>query len=231
MNIKKALMLWIGFISLTSRLWAHNVWLIAKGDDLELQYGHETSEVYNPIKVTEFKGYDKSGAPIPLERDPMPEAFALKKNPQAAMITVVFDNGYWVEGSSSSEWKNVSKETAQTFPGYHHPIKLHESLYAWGTALTKPIGLKFEIVPLQNPFKATGTLPVQVLFDGKPLPGAKVEYGIHGDKAPSVQTDERGKAFVPITVRGEQFIAVDYAPAAAGPEKPSYATSLRYELK
>jgi len=229
MNIK-ALVIFAGLISLTGSLWAHDVWLITRGDHLELQYGHETSEVYNPVKVTEYKGYNSEGTPVALERDPMPEAFALKKNPQAAMITVVFDNGYWVEGSSTN-WMNVTKETAKSLGQYHHPIKLHKSIYAWNPGFAKPMGLKFEIVPQADPFKAAGTLPVQVLFDGKPLAGAKVEYGIHGDKAPSVQADKVGKASVPVTAKGEQFFAVDYSPAAAGPEKTSYATSLRYELK
>jgi len=219
-----------GFLILTQAAWAHDVWLVDRGDRLELLYGHETPEVYNPVKVIEFKGYDKEGMPVALEQVPMPESFDMRKNPQAAMITVVFDNGYWVEGSSTN-WMNVSKETARSLGQYHHPIKLHKSIYAWSPGFAKPIGLTFEIVPQADPFKASRTLPVQVLFDGKPLPGAKVEYGIHGDKAPSVQADAQGKASVPVTAQGEQFIAVDYAPAANVPEKTSYSTSLRYVMK
>jgi uncharacterized GH25 family protein len=230
---KKTLWLLIGLISLTGGLWAHDVWLVPKGDYLELLYGHETPEVYNPVKVTQFQGYDQRGNLIPLEKKAMPQAFALKKNPRAAMITLTFDNGYWVAVSSSSPWLNVTEQTARTFPAYSNPVKFHKSIYVWGPALAKPAGMKFEIVPLQDPFKASNFLPVQVLFDGKPLTAAKVEYGLHGDTAPSVISDAEGKAMVPVTSHGEQFIAVDHSSPAPVPGQPrkSYTTSLRYEPK
>lgn len=229
MNAKR-IVWFLGFCIFAQAAWGHDVWLVDKVDRLELLYGHETPEVYNPVKVIEFKGYDKDGKPVALVQVPLPESFALRKDPQAAVISVVFDNGYWVEGSSTN-WMNVSKETAESLGRYHHPIKLHKSIYAWSPGFAKPVGLKFEIVPQTDPFQATGTLPVQVVFDGKPLPGAKVEYGMHGDKAPSVQTDGEGRVSVPLTGWGEQFIAVDYAPDNPGPEQTSYATSLRYTLK
>ncbi len=96
--------------------------------------------------------------------------------------------------------------------------------------MQNPLGLKFEIVPQADPFKADGTLPVQVLFDGKPLAGAKWSMASMVIKRPASKPTD-GKASVPVTAKGEQFIAVDYAPAAAGQENTSYSTSLRYELK
>jgi nickel transport protein len=226
---------WMGtclmLFSLAGVCRAHDVWLVTKVDRLELLYGHETPEVYNPVKVTDYKGYDVDGKLLMLKTVPMPEAFGLAVDPRVAMITVVFDNGYWVAGSSA-EWKNVSLETARTFPAFHHPVKLHKSLYAWSNRFSEPVGLALEIVPLRDPFKAKGVLPVRILFDGKPLPNAKVEFGIHGDKAPSLQADAQGEASVPVTSSGEQFIAVDFAPPTpAGADPVSYATSLRYELK
>jgi nickel transport protein len=220
---------------IAANLQAHDVWLAPKGDHLELLYGHDTPEPYDPAKIKEAKAYDKSGNEMTVKPLKLEQAFGLVSDPGAAMITIVFDNGYWVE-ASSTVWKNVVKDEAKKAAHYSHPWKFHKSLYAWSPRFSKPVGLKFEIIPLENPYSLghAGVLPVAVRFNGKPLPGADVEYGIHGDKAPKVKTDERGVASVPVTSGQEQFIAVDYK-LPAGQDKESdhtsYATSLRYELK
>ena len=231
----KTIAVMLGLLCLSGPLWAHDVWLVTKGDHMELLYGHETPEPYDPAKIKEANAYDKSGTSVAIKRLKLDQAFGITPNPEAAMITVVFDNGFWVE-ASSTEWKNVGKDEAKKAANYSHPWKFHKALYAWSPRFTKPVGLKFEIVPLQNPYalKVGANLPVHVLFDGKPLPGADVEYGLHGDKAPKVKTDEQGMASVPITAGLEQFIAVDYKlPSGQDREADhtSYATSLRYELK
>lgn len=41
--------------------------------------------------------------------------------------------------------------------------------------VTKPMGLRYEIVPLEDPTGETATLDMQLLFDGEPLSGAQVE--------------------------------------------------------
>jgi hypothetical protein len=46
----------------------------------------------------------------------------------------------------------------------------------WCENLAKPLGQRFEIVPLQDPtgLKQGERLPVKVFFEGKPVPGAKI---------------------------------------------------------
>lgn len=62
-------------------------------------------------------------------------------------------------------------------------------------------GLTIELVALENPAGlSSGTaLPVQLLFDGKPLPGAtvKVFVGQDSDPAHNLVTDEKGMVSVP----------------------------------
>ena len=231
----KTMAVMLGLLCVTGPLGAHDVWLVSKGDHLELLYGHETPEPYDPAKIKEAKAYDKSGHEMAVKPLKLEQAFGVVPDPTAAMITIVFDNGYWVE-AGSTVWKNVGKDEAKKSANYSHPWKFHKSLFAWAPRFAQPTGLKFEIVPLQNPYtlKPGAILPVHVLFDGKPLAGTDVEYGLHGDKAPKVKTDGNGLASVPITKGPEQFIAVDYKlPADQDREADhtSYATSLRYELK
>jgi len=233
--MKKWMVIFLVAASLGSLATAHDVWLVNKGSYAELQYGHEIPEVYNPAKVVEYRGFDASGAAIALKTVPLPQSFGIVPDPKAVAVTVVLDNGYWIATSTSSEWKNVSLETARRFSEYSNPIKYHKSLYRWSDRMAKPLGLRFEIIPLKNPFtlKPGQSLPIQVLIEGKPDSGADVEYGLHGDKAPTVKTDNQGRASIPIQSKGEQFIAVDYkVPVTDAGEKlrTSYATSLRYEL-
>jgi hypothetical protein len=70
---------------------------------------------------------------------------------------------------------------------------------------TKPVGLRIEIVPLADPFGSTGgTLPVQVLFEGRPLEGVFVYRLFQGEKeyVDGVRTDGEGKSALPIDKPG-----------------------------
>jgi nickel transport protein len=232
--IKKMLGWSLGLLFLTGTLHAHDIWLQTHGDHLELLYGDGLPEVYNPAKVKEFAGYDKKGRPVTLQRIVMDDAFALAPEPRAAMITIAFDNGYWVQ-TSSAEWRNMMQDVARTFSSYRHPMLFHKSIYEWSRAVGKPIRYKMELVLLKNPFtkhKPTDTFPVQVYFDGKPLPHVEVQYGAEGGKTLTVKTNAKGKADVPFVKRSVQYFAVHYTPSAtSGPENDTYTASLRFELK
>jgi nickel transport protein len=221
-------------VGVPATLQAKDLWLISKSDHLELNYGYDVPELYNPAKVTDLKAWDVEGKPVLLQHGMATDLLTLVPNKQAALISVSFDDGYWVQ-SSSTEWKNVSLEVAHGFRACRHPLNFHKSFYAWSKSWTKPIGLKLEIVPLQDPFKTPlgKSLPVQVFFDGKPLPAAKVWFGVHGDKALTMTADKNGKIKIPVTPVPEQFVAASYEPhtLAADGSQVVYATSLRYELK
>ena len=213
---------------------AHEIWMTSQGDHWELAYGNNAPEPYDPQKVKDYRGYDKNGSSLGLKSLSLDQAFGVARNPKVAMITIVFDNGYWIQ--DGDDFKTVSAEEARQAPAYSHPWKYHKALYSWSKHFLQPAGLKMEIIPLQNPFtvKPGQTLPVEVNFDGKPLAGVDASYGVHGDQAPKVKTSPDGKAQIPIQKTGEQFIAADYVtPADQDPAKgkTSYSTSLGFELK
>ncbi|MES2494232.1 MAG: DUF4198 domain-containing protein [Pseudomonadota bacterium] len=67
------------------------------------------------------------------------------------------------------------------------------------THVTSRVGLSLEIVPLRNPYTAghSATLPVQVLYQGRPLPGALVKLNdLSADAKPveAHRTDVTGRA-------------------------------------
>ena len=109
---------------------AKDIWLVTKSDHLELVYGHDIPEFYNPAHVTELKAWDVAGHPVTLQKGSATEGLTLVPNKQAAMITLTMDNGYWVQ-ASSTEWKNVSPEVARGFRIIRHPVMYHKTIYAW----------------------------------------------------------------------------------------------------
>ena len=103
------------------------------------------------------------------------------------------------------------------------------------------VGHPLEIIPLVNPgqLKVGQTLPVRVLFDGKPHKGEiSVTYsGFSTEKdafAATFITDEAGRAAVKITAPGVWLIKTQYEKPYPQPEEcdvESYVATLTFEIK
>lgn len=98
-----------------------------------------------------------------------------------------------------------AKARAQNSPGSEVYSRRAKTLVKVGDAsgpqpqVTLPVGMTLEIVPERNPFelKASERLPVQVLFEGKPLAGALIKMtNLDNDKVPveTALTDRSGRA-------------------------------------
>ena len=78
---------------------------------------------------------------------------------------------------------------------------------------TRPIGLTLEVVPLRNPYTLgpDHKLPIQILFEGRPLPGALVKLTrLESDARPlqTVRTNGRGRATFNVPQSGSWLINV-----------------------
>lgn len=78
---------------------------------------------------------------------------------------------------------------------------------------TRPIGLTLEIVPLKNPYSLgpDHVLPVQILYDGRPLPGALVKLtNLEFDARPlrMARSDAAGRASFPVPQTGSWLVNV-----------------------
>jgi uncharacterized GH25 family protein len=79
--------------------------------------------------------------------------------------------------------------------------------------VTEPLGLPLEIVPEQNPYAVPqpATLPVRVIFEGQPLPGALVKLtNLEHDEAPFEMhlTDREGRARFAMPTQGAWLLNV-----------------------
>lgn len=78
---------------------------------------------------------------------------------------------------------------------------------------TQPIGLRLEIVPLRSPYSLLPDriLPLQILFEGRPLPGALVKLTLlESDARPqqSARSDARGRVRFKIPQKGSWLVNV-----------------------
>jgi len=99
----------------------------------------------------------------------------------------------------------------------------------------KAVGQDLEVVPLTSPRKATGTLTVQVLFKGKPLPRAALTIANRLNsvvKAQHVRSDANGKAEFVFARTGDWFIGLVHMERSTEPDADwrSYWSSLTFHL-
>ncbi len=107
-------------------------------------------------------------------------------------------------------------------------------------AFEKPLGLKIEFVPLADPaaLKPGATLPVMLLFDGKPLAGVQVEAAVsQNPKAKSAhkvvgRTDAQGRIDVRLTEAGKVRLHCVQMERVSAPthEWESFWASLTFEV-
>lgn len=87
----------------------------------------------------------------------------------------------------------------------------------------RPIGLTLEVVPLRNPYSLGPgqPLPILILYEGRPLPGALVKLTrLEADALPlrSVRSDARGKVNFTIPKAGSWLINVVWTKPITSPQ-------------
>ena len=164
------------FASLTtSTASAHDMWLEKQGDIVELNYGHPgKTDPYPMERITEINGHSNNNWKVLLQPHPQDgEAFCYVTD-DYPLLTVDFDNWYWYH-TEEEGWQQF--KTPQ--PGFKGTIieqgasyKLSKEIVVWDEFLKEPVGQRAEIVPLKDPtsLKEGDMLPVQLYFEGKPMP-------------------------------------------------------------
>ncbi len=98
----------------------------------------------------------------------------------------------------------------------------------------KPVGMKIEIVPLADPanLKPGDTLPLEVLYNGKPLADAQVELATSTKIEPAGRTGPNGRLIVRIPDSGKVRLHTIVMERVAQPthEWESFWASLTFEI-
>jgi nickel transport protein len=200
-NTKIIILLSILFIA-TTHVSAHDAWIQQKGAGFEVVYGHGNKrEPYDFGKIKEVQSYDVSGN---VKKISHKDGSITDGIQDTAMLTMFFDNGYWVQ--TPDGWKNLTKREAMQQSLQiilaERSLKFHKSYLKWAASFTKPVGMKFEIVPLKNPLllKTGDVIRIKVLLDGKPIENASISTAESHETV--TKTDKDGLAKVTITKTG-----------------------------
>ncbi len=160
---------------------------------------------------------------------------------------------YIVVGGRQPQYYTKTPEGAKTLPknqvrqaeSCSYSSKYAKAVVNVGKAhgdVSKPVGHALEIVPLVNPadVKVGGELPVQVLYDGKPLPKAQVSATFVGfSKDPGAfsfvgKTNEEGKSNIRVLGSGQWLVLTKHElphPNQDECDKLAYGAALTFEIK
>jgi len=201
---RRILILALPFLLLASPCLAHDFWVEKAGTTLKVVYGHGSQRLpYDPSSIKEVRAFDAQGKEIQVGVEKKKDSALLVPKEAASVITMMVDDGCWVK--TIMGLKKGSKRDTKKAIDFYQALDCSKAILAWGEATGKPLGLKLEIVPLQNVFevKVGQKLPVKVLLDGKPLPNVEVESIEHKKTA---KTDAKGIAEVPLSAEGLKVI-------------------------
>ena len=212
---------------------SHDIWATAEnpteGQPMVaiLGYGHdfpkgeeivpERVSLFSPLKVVDSKGSELAMKPGDKNFKAVTEQ-AMEKG--SYLVLVDYKPTYWSNGPGG--WVMKPKNEAPGATSCERATRMAKGIVNIGGVfddfITKPIGHKLEIVPLVNPgtIKAGEELPLQVLYEGKPVSNGQIKgalgsnkYFEKGNRDFFAKTDKDGKAVMVPIKGGEWILSVD----------------------
>ena len=197
-----------GILFFTFQVWGHDAWVEpTMGPVYRILYGHKVPEAYKARKVTDIKVLDANQRLLTYSRTETKDGMNIKTaGGTPAIFAVEYDNGYWVKVGGESQNVRKSQMPAGTEPS--RLFKFSKTIVNWQPWMSRPFGQRIEFVPVKAAAapKAGTQLKLQLLLDGKPMGGQRVENNSN-EQGP--KTDAAG--FVTVTVlKGINRYATDY---------------------
>lgn len=154
---------------------AHDLWLNETKSGFDIVVGHQGKhEPYEHERVKEVEGYKVNGIKVDIKIIQGKDGCSIKTLEGLAAVTAFLDNKYWMQ--TTDGWKNHSNREGLEVIKSGYSYKYTKHLIKWASFLAKPLGQKFEIVPLKDPTTlAPGDmLLVQIYYEGKIVSAARL---------------------------------------------------------
>lgn len=158
---------------------AHGFWFAQRANALAMVFGvgaDDLDVVKRLPKVTKFGAYDDDGQEVPSKLAANGPLVTVDIDNQPAFVAAVMDYGMWSK-TADGKWHNKGKDEV---PG----AVVSEKNYKYGVHLRRELsgpvpllpGQTLQIVPVKTPLpvKAGQPLKLRVLYNGKPVAGARV---------------------------------------------------------
>lgn len=175
-------------------VYAHYLWIMQEGDQYVVARGHipDRLEAYHPERVTFVRALDGDGKEIPGERIDEGARVVFRAEEPPAIAMVMCDWGSRVNTTRGKKLMTRMEAEQQGFKVLEAFLSTQTSktLFKDGEAVNRPLGLKFELVPMKSPFQMAPGEPmkIQLLFEGQPVQDAMV----FSDEKMQIKTDENG---------------------------------------
>jgi uncharacterized GH25 family protein len=221
---------------------------------LTLQVGHGPFRQRSPIparRITRFQAIDPTGAVIDLHeqlrvgeaasdgefRFRQPGAYVLvlqtDDHAQTHLPSIRFNDYLTVEGLTPALEQRTRLHRTDA-DGSERYSRCAKSIVQVGARfegdVSKPVGLPLEIVPEANPYRLpqSPTLPVRVIYAGRPLAGALVKLtDLRNDASPfeTALTDHDGRARFTLPTSGTWLLNVIWTKALPPSEETDFETT------
>lgn len=218
---------------------AHHLWVVKTDDYYMVARGvlAERMDPYNPNCVKEFVAVGLDGIALPsmeIQRIDDAQRVRFRVAQDISLVGVSTDWGYRVNTTRGK--KLLRRQEAERagfrvvdafFSTQCAKVFLKES--PWNT---KPIGMKLELVPLEDPqtMSVGSELSMQAFFNGKPLAGIIVL----AKEGKEISTDENGAGRIKIKKEGPHLLMMKHkVPVKGDPEKDFhlFTTFLLFEVR
>ena len=206
---------------------AHGIWFAQRSNQLALIYGvgaDDLDAVKRLPKVKSVAAYDEDGKEVPTQLAPNGPLLVVNTDNQPAVVAATLDNGMWSK-TADGKWHNKGKDEVPDAKISEHTFKYAVHLRRLNVAVPVLPAHKLQIVPVskQLPEQMGTPITVRVLYDGKPVQGAKVQpdYVNDPDSEP-LKTGADGTVTIKVRNQGLNVLVAVLASPPANPAKTNH---------
>ena len=236
MQLLRKLLIMLPVLLLSVPAFGHHLWMSVDDGSYTVNRGiiSERTDAYDPACVEAINAYGQDGAPLTVQRINKAEQVRFQTEPPAAMASVISKWGDRVNTTRGKKLmsRSEAEEAGLTVISAFFSTQFSKTLFKPADQNTKPLGLKFEIVPQQCPLSAKPGEPVgfKVLFEGRPVENAPVFT--QDDR--EFQTDKNGMVRIAFEKNGVHLLYASHQSPAkndSGLDYLKFMTFLTFEVK
>ena len=182
--------------------YGHDLWTMAGQENHAVLRGRipDDHHAYDTDCITQVLAFDWDGSPLVLEREDRKERVVFQTPGPPALTAVRADWGHRViddQGKKHFVSKKQAVEKGIQVKHAFFSIQFSKTLFQFSDAVTRPVGMAFEAVPLKNPsvLEPGQELPVRFFFKGAPLCKVPLKYP---KRQEPIITDDTGTARIPM---------------------------------
>jgi nickel transport protein len=174
-----------GAFGIGVRAHAHTVWLEPAAAQRpgeprwDVRFGGHAGKVveFAPGKLKTVEARDAAGKALPVTRESTPAGVSVAVRGTPATIAMHLDNGIHTRGPQGPSVEKPMDEVPGATKATWAP-KWYKAILVWNERATRPLGQRFEVVPLAATAPRAGVpMKVRVLVDGRPAAGVRVGHG------------------------------------------------------